>query len=1030
MRPRFDSRPLILRRNYATVRRQTVVLERHAQLRHTAHLFLVICSSVIARNVAIQEVLEAIGPQALGDLYVVSAVVTGLLVAGLGWIGRSLAARLVARLFHVAAGLAMVAAFVAPERVASFAVVKFVALDVMFALMLLAFGLMMGANLGPREARKLAAPVGAGGIVGGLVAGAVLAGGALLIGSRSLYLVAGVCAVAPFFFLPSPTFKPKSRTSSRTRVGGEISDVPALAPYGRWVALTTLVMVTATTMVDYQFRFFGSDQYSEDRLTAFFGVIFGAAGVVTLLFQLLVLKRFLDQLGLFGTAIVMPSVLIVCSAVFGAAPAVATLALLKVADSGANMSVQQATGNLLLAPLSPAARAVWQGRIDGIARRSGQILAGIFITLFPWAPTRIVPIVLILCAVWILCIVITRKRYVRLLTEMLGTAGGSAPPVYASDGSTSRLLIAELASAPVERAGVILELLEQAGHRAPLHLLKRIAEADPTGPGTLKVIDHLAKLDGKEHLLGFADSPHPEIAKAATLALATLDPRVAQHRARKLLGSKDTPELLRAVASSILADVNPKALTLCGHLARSHDARTRLAVVEALATTAPGVRPEIGRVLCGLSGDSETYIARPALEALGRHLSDQATDTVLRALERRDLRGAAMRALAEMGTPVVPRVAQELRGKLLVPPVASALTWALGRIGASTGVSALVDALGAQIVQVRLDAAVALSTMSRRRPDLQIANGAVEQSCRQELSFYTRMRDASLVPMPETPASKLLQRTLRQRGIASLEILFRMLSVRYPLDAMQGAFQAISSRDRRRRQVALELLDTTLEPELSRAIVEAVGVVPRVRGRRGGNGGAFASLVNEPDPFLASLARAVALDASGKKRSMIEAAGRRGETMALSVVDQILELQSISIFAHSSADDLAEVASLVSARRVPKGITLFKEGETGDAMYVVRTGEVALSRGGKILESVGAGEACGIVACLDQLPREMTATAARDTSVLVISADGLLQLLADRPLLMHSVFRALTSAIRQQIDRVALGKKQEMDWSW
>jgi CRP-like cAMP-binding protein len=152
--------------------------------------------------------------------------------------------------------------------------------------------------------------------------------------------------------------------------------------------------------------------------------------------------------------------------------------------------------------------------------------------------------------------------------------------------------------------------------------------------------------------------------------------------------------------------------------------------------------------------------------------------------------------------------------------------------------------------------------------------------------------------------------------------------------------------------------------------------------------------------------------------------------MAFSVVDQILELQSLSIFSHSSADDLAEVATLVSSRRVPKGTTLFRQGELGDAMYVVRSGEIALSRDGRILEHVGAGEACGIVACLDQLPREMTATAARDSAVLAIGADGLLQLLADRPLLMHSVFRALTYAIRQQIDRVALGKKQEMDWSW
>jgi HEAT repeat protein len=1005
-----------------------VLLEPHTQVRHATHLFLVICASVIARNVAVQEVLEAIGPQVLGDLYIASAIVTGLLVTGLGWIGRSFATRRVVQLFHAAAALAMAAAFIAPERVAEFAVVKLVAMDVMFALMLLGFGLMMGASLGPREARQAAAPIGAGGIIGGLVAGSVLAGGALLIGSRPLYLIASACAAAPILFLPYLTQKVQARGTGRAQLAGEPSDVPALTPYGRWVALTTLVMVAATTMIDYQFRFFGSDQYSRDDLTAFFGVIFSTAGVATLVFQLLVLKRFLDRIGLFGTAMVMPAVLILSSAMFGAAPAVVTLGLLKVVDSGANMSLQQATGGLLLAPLSPGARAVWQGRIDGIAKRSGQILAGLFIALFPWAPTRIVPVVLILCALWIGCIIITRTRYVQLLTEMLGASGAATPQVDASDGSTIRLLITELSRASTERAGVILDLLEQAGYRAPAYLLKRIAEADPAGPGTFMVIDHLAKLDGTKHLIAFANSPHPGIAKAAILALAEVDPRVAQHRARQLLDSDETSELLRAVAASILAELNPKALALCGQLADSPDARTRLAVVEALATTSPGAHPEIGRILCRLSEDDETSIARPAIEALARHPSEQATETVLGALERRNLRGAAMRALAEMGAPVVPRVAEELDKRLQTPPVASALTWALGRIGASGGVAALVGALRAPIVQVRLDAAVALSTMSRRRAGIEVPSDAIEGCYEHELAFYCRMRQASLAGMPETPAGELLRRTLRQRGLASLETLFRMLSISYPLDAMQGAFQAMSSNDRRRRQVALELLDNTLDPELSRAISGAVG--GSKQGRGGTNGATLVSLASEPDPFLASLARAVMIDASGGRKDAIEAARTKGDSMAFSVVDQILELQSLSIFSQSSAEDLAEVASLISTRRVPKGTVLFREGDLGDAMYVVRRGEMALSRDGKLLDHVGAGEACGIVACLDQLPREMTATATRDTSVLAISADGLLQLLADRPLLMYSVFRALTAAIRQQLDRVALGKKQEMDWSW
>ena len=75
--------------------------------------------------------------------------------------------------------------------------------------------------------------------------------------------------------------------------------------------------------------------------------------------------------------------------------------------------------------------------------------------------------------------------------------------------------------------------------------------------------------------------------------------------------------------------------------------------------------------------------------------------------------------------------------------------------------------------------------------------------------------------------------------------------------------------------------------------------------------------------------------------------------------------------------------------------------------------------------SVGPGEACGIVAVLDQLPRELTAIATMDSSLLIIRAADIIHLLADRPLLMHSVFRALTGAIRTQLDKNFLGKHAE-----
>src|SRR5689334_11720709 len=109
---RFDSRPLVLRRAFTATMRATVVLGWREHLAHSAHLFFVIASSVIARNVAAQQVLDVIGPRILGRLYLAVALITGAAVAIIGWLGRNHDAKKIAGITHVVVAITMAAVFV------------------------------------------------------------------------------------------------------------------------------------------------------------------------------------------------------------------------------------------------------------------------------------------------------------------------------------------------------------------------------------------------------------------------------------------------------------------------------------------------------------------------------------------------------------------------------------------------------------------------------------------------------------------------------------------------------------------------------------------------------------------------------------------------------------------------------------------------------------------------------------------------------------------------------------------------------
>lgn len=1002
------------RRNMTTTMRNTVVLRMRDQINHAAHLFFVIAASVIARNVANQQLLDSVGPQVLGKLYVAVALFAGSTLAALGWLGRNTDSQRVARNIHIGAATSMALAALLPTHWRAVAIGKYVVMEVAAAALLLAFGLILGARLGPREARKIAARVGAGGVVGGLFAGANLSLGAIFVGSRWLFLASAVYAILPVVLLhgESPSTTPAVSPASRKN-----KEVGSLAPYGRWVAVTTFFMVAATTLIDYQFRFAAAKWYDADELTAFFGFVVVLAGCTTILFQLTILDRLLDRLGIFATATVMPSALILCSAVFGLLPTLTTLTVLKLVDSGANMSIQQATGGLLLAPMSGRARTVWQTRIDGLAKRSGQVATGLFLAFFPLAPNRLLPLSLALCSLWLLAIVVTRSRYVRLLTDMLHTPSPNPTEVNVYDGATIRRLEQELIKANVQRARVILDLLEQAGHRAPEHILLRLAKDLPNNQGALLVIEHLADVGDDKTLRQFCWDADPLIASTALLELAAFAPDAAKEVAKKLVVQPQLSNRMRAMAAGILADNDDKALDFCRELAKAKESETRLAVAQALSHSQANAPPLVRETLCRLADDEDVRVARTAIEALVEHRSPKVTEVIVQALRRQTVRGTAMRALANLGPHVVQRIEQEMVVAAADPGALTALTWSLGKIASETSLPGLLRALKTDYVDVRLSASAALNSFQRKHPGEHFSDETLEQCCLSEINYYAKMRDVSLADLPKVAAAHVLQKAARQHGQASLETLFRLLSLRYPEEAIQGAFAGITSRDVRQRQLALELLDTLLQADLRQAINQALGEKQRAKKRDPVR--ILGELAVGPEKFLSGLAYAVLLQMEATPPPLKRAAN----AMSTTLVNQILELQSLPLFSQCSAEDLAEVAALVTARRINRGTILFREGDVADAMYLIKSGTITLTRMGQVVDKLGPGESCGIVAVLDRQPREMTATVSQDSLLLIIATDDLLQLLADRPLLMHSVFRALTGAIRSQIDKVALEKK-------
>jgi NTE family protein len=110
----------------------------------------------------------------------------------------------------------------------------------------------------------------------------------------------------------------------------------------------------------------------------------------------------------------------------------------------------------------------------------------------------------------------------------------------------------------------------------------------------------------------------------------------------------------------------------------------------------------------------------------------------------------------------------------------------------------------------------------------------------------------------------------------------------------------------------------------------------------------------------------------------------------------------------------AETSALV----LPAGHHLFREGDAGDACYVVTSGSLGIYVRGavdedRLISLVGAGETVGEMSLISGQPRSASVTAIRDTELLRLSKQQFDRLLKNNPDIMSGVMRILVHRLRR-----------------
>jgi HEAT repeat protein len=166
-----------------------------------------------------------------------------------------------------------------------------------------------------------------------------------------------------------------------------------------------------------------------------------------------------------------------------------------------------------------------------------------------------------------------------------------------------------------------------------------------------------------------------------------------------------------------------------------------------------------------------------------------------------------------------------------------------------------------------------------------------------------------------------------------------------------------------------------------------------------------------------ALVRETAVRSSDFRRAAEAATTNTGGSMdtlaTLPVMERILLLRRVPLFATLSPADLKQVAAIANELAFSEGDLIAAQGEPGEEMFVIIAGEVDVHMDGHSIARRGAGDVVGEMAVISREPRMASMIATDGTRLLCIDRKSFEGLLRERPEAALAVMRVLCQRLKE-----------------
>jgi len=646
------------------------------------------------------------------------------------------------------------------------------------------------------------------------------------------------------------------------------------SPYLRAIAAVICLASFVTTVAGWQFKAVAKQVLvNKDALAILFGDFYFYAGILGLLFQLLLTARLLRRFGIGTMLFVLPAAVMVGSAGLLIWGTLVSAVVLKGSDQVLRYSLDKSAVELLYLPLPHRLKIQAKWFIDTVIWRLGDGLAGvtvlIFATYLHMGARQISWIALFLVGAWLVSVSVAGKQYIATLKESISqhrfdVEQASAPVL---DRSTADLLAVNLSASDPKDILYALSLFEVEQQRAAHPGIRALLShsAPEVRQKAIAILSAAGDIDAVPEVQRLLRDPELSVRTEALLFLSHhghIDPLTAIEQlgdfpdfsVRSAVvaflaqpGEAQNLEAARNILGSMVDEVGEEGL------------RNRVEAARLLGELADCFDPLLSRLLA----DSDTHVVCEAIHSVGMLRKRRLVPELLDRLADHKLAPSAAQALGRFGDSIVGGLRDHLCDSAVPIEARREIPSVLLALGTSAAGSVLLDNLLQGDTMLRFRTIAALNKLCQQNSEIVVDVQMLETVLAAEILGHYRSYQILATIGATTDGVAPLARAMKESMQQELERIFRLLNLLHPRLDLHSAYVGLQSTSVSVHDNALEFLDNVLKPQLRDMLVplldSKVTVAERaqlaqrlVRIKIESQEQAVAELVASQDPWLKS----------------------------------------------------------------------------------------------------------------------------------------------------------------------------------